>query len=141
MYVPHASKFLQYSASSSMAVESDGFSSTGEGKLASQIRQQIEMLNGKISETGVELDRCKQDQENFKLEYYKFRESNAKFETMMGQVSFCTWFLYKKIKYAQHAELSCKLKRVYHEKGHWNFFKQVLGGLLVPSVKSVAGAP
>ena len=71
-----------------MAVESDGFSSTGEGKLASQIRQQIEMLNGKISETSVELDRCKQDQENFKLEYYKFRESNAKFETMMGQVSF-----------------------------------------------------
>jgi len=74
-----------YSVSSTSMAE-DGFPASGEGKLSTQIRQQIEILNGKIAETGVDLDRCKQDQENFRLEYYKSRESNAKFQSMEEQL-------------------------------------------------------
>ena len=96
MYVPHNPYYYhhrsQYSVSSTSMAE-DGFPASGEGKLSTQIRQQIEILNGKIAETGVDLDRCKQDQENFRLEYYKSRESNAKFQSMEEQVRKCIWIV------------------------------------------------
>ncbi len=60
----------------------------GEGhnnELAAQIRQQIEILKGKVSETGMELDRCRQEQEAFSMEYYTFKENTAKLESMVAQ--------------------------------------------------------
>jgi len=57
-----------------------------EGELASQIRQQIEILKGRVSETGVELDRCRQEQEAFSMEYYSFREMAQKCESMQQQL-------------------------------------------------------
>jgi len=75
----------QYSASSSLAGTGSGFASA-EGEVASQIRQQIENLKGRVSETGMELDRCKQEQEGFSVEYYTFRESQTKVESMQQQL-------------------------------------------------------
>ena len=77
----------KYSASSNLAGSGSGFASA-EGEVASQIRQQIENLKGRVSETGVELDRCRQEQEGFSVEYYTFRESQTKFESMQQQVIF-----------------------------------------------------
>ena len=72
----------QYAAAAS---SSSGFV-PAEGELASQIRQQIEILKGRVSETGVELDRCRQEQEAFSMEYYSFREMAQKCESMQQQV-------------------------------------------------------
>ena len=72
----------QYAAAAS---SSSGFV-PAEGELASQIRQQIEILKGRVSETGVELDRCRQEQEAFSMEYYSFREMAQKCESMQQQL-------------------------------------------------------
>lgn len=58
----------------------------GEVDLAAQIRSEIELLKGKVTETGTVLDRCRQEQEAFSMEYYTYKENNAKFESMKQQV-------------------------------------------------------
>ena len=75
----------QYSGAGVMG--GGGYGSSGEGEVASQIRQQIEVLKGKVAETGVELDRCRQEQEAFSVEYYTLRESHVKYENMEQQVN------------------------------------------------------
>ena len=82
----------KYSASSSLAGTGSGFASA-EGEVASQIRQQIENLKGRVSETGMELDRCKQEQEGFSVEYYTFRESQTKVESMQQQVHYYFFYI------------------------------------------------
>lgn len=67
----------------------------GGGELSNQIRQQIEILKGKVTETGLELDRCRQEQEAFSMEYYTFKENNAKFESMQAQVCAFSLLLIK----------------------------------------------
>ena len=59
-----------------------------EGDIASQIRQHLSNLKVKVSETGAELDRIRQEQEAFSMEYYSFREMSGKFESMKQQVRF-----------------------------------------------------
>jgi len=79
----------QYSSGGSMDSGFANLGSRGEGgssELASQIRQQIEVLKGKIHETSVELDRCKQEQEVFSGDYFLFRENKAKFDSMQQQL-------------------------------------------------------
>ena len=61
---------------------------TTEGDIASQIRQHLSNLKVKVSETGAELDRIRQEQEAFSMEYYSFREMSGKFESMKQQVRF-----------------------------------------------------
>lgn len=51
--------------------------------MASHIRQQIAVLKQKVHETGLELDRCRQEQEAFSVEYYTFRERNIQFESFV----------------------------------------------------------
>ena len=67
-----------------------GSGSFSDGELVMEIRQQIEQLKAKVAETGAELDRCKQEQEAFSVEYYTFRDNNAKFENMQQQVMYHT---------------------------------------------------
>jgi len=57
-----------------------------EGDIASQIRQHLSNLKVKVSETGAELDRIRQEQEAFSMEYYSFREMSGKFENMKQQL-------------------------------------------------------
>merc|ERR1712083_436238 len=57
-----------------------------EGDIASQIRQHLSNLKVKVSETGAELDRIRQEQEAFSMEYYSFREMSGKFESMKQQL-------------------------------------------------------
>ena len=65
-----------------------GSGSFGDCELAMEIRQQIEQLKAKVGETGIELDRCRQEQEAFSVEYYTFRDNTAKFENMQQQVKY-----------------------------------------------------
>lgn len=58
---------------------------TGEGDMAAHIRQQIHVLKQKVQETGLDLDRCRQEQEAFSVEYYTFRERNIQFESFVQQ--------------------------------------------------------
>jgi len=58
---------------------------TAAADIGSQIRQTLENLKGKVSETGVELDRCRQEQEAFSVEYYTFKETNHKYEILLQQ--------------------------------------------------------
>ena len=53
--------------------------------MAAQIRQQISTHKQKVQETGAELDRCRQVQEAFSVEYYTFREKNVQFESFVEQ--------------------------------------------------------
>ena len=59
--------------------------SSGDGDMATHIRQQIAILKQKVQGTGVELDRCRQEQEAFSVEYYTFRERNVQFESFVQQ--------------------------------------------------------
>ena len=51
--------------------------------MGAHIRQQIPILKQKIQETGIELDRCRQEQEAFSVEYYTFRERKVQFESFV----------------------------------------------------------
>jgi signal transducer and activator of transcription 5B len=62
-----------------------GFGSPVGGDIGAQIRQTIEKLKNNVTETNGELDRCKQDQEAFSVEYYSFREQNQRYEAMLQQ--------------------------------------------------------
>ena len=53
-------------------------------------------LKVKVSETGAELDRIRQEQEAFSMEYYSFREMSGKFESMKQQVRFFTQLTHAK---------------------------------------------
>ena len=56
-----------------------------DADLASKIRQQIALLRQKVQETGQELDRCRQEQEAFSMEFHSFREKNVQFESFVQQ--------------------------------------------------------
>lgn len=66
-----------------------------EVDLAAQIRQEIELLKSKVAETGSVLDKCRQEQEAFSMEYYTYKENNAKFESMKQQVFFFLTIFFK----------------------------------------------
>ena len=51
-----------------------------------QIKEQIKVLRTKYSETVMELDRCKQEQEAFSVNYHTFMEKSAKQEQISKQV-------------------------------------------------------
>lgn len=53
--------------------------------IADQIRQQITSLKQRVQETGLELDRCKQEQEAFSVEYYHLQEKNIQFQSFVQQ--------------------------------------------------------
>jgi len=57
-----------------------------EGDIASQIRQHLSTLRTKISECGAELDRIRQEQEAFSMEYYTFKEMDGKVQNMKQQL-------------------------------------------------------
>jgi len=52
---------------------SGGSGGGGEAEMAAHLRQRIAELKQRVLDTGVDLDRCKQDQEAFSVEYYTFR--------------------------------------------------------------------
>ena len=79
--------FYQFSGGGNMA--NNPTFGTAAADIGSQIRQTLENLKGKVSETGVELDRCRQEQEAFSVEYYTFKETNHKYEILLQQV--CTY--------------------------------------------------
>jgi len=56
-----------------------------DSEMSTHLRQKIAELKQRTLETGAELDRCKQDQEAFSVEYYTFRERNLQFETFVQQ--------------------------------------------------------
>lgn len=53
--------------------------------MAAHIRQQIAVLKQKVQETGHDLDRCKQEQEAFSMEYYTFKERGSQLEQFVMQ--------------------------------------------------------
>ena len=53
-----------------------------------QIKQRIKFLRSKCSETGMELDRCKQEQETFSVNHHTYVEKTAKQDQMSKQVHF-----------------------------------------------------
>ena len=78
--------FYQFSGGQ-INMSGSGFGSpVGGGDIGAQIRQTIEKLKNNVTETNGELDRCKQDQEAFSVEYYSFREQNQRYEAMLQQV-------------------------------------------------------
>jgi len=70
---------------SQINMSGSGFGSPVGGDIGAQIRQTIEKLKNNVTETNSELDRCKQDQEAFSVEYYSFREQNQRYEAMLQQ--------------------------------------------------------
>ena len=58
---------------------------TGES-MNMQMKEQIKVLRTKYSETQMELDRCKQEQETFSVNYHTFMEKSAKQEQISKQV-------------------------------------------------------
>lgn len=87
--------FYQFSGSQ-INMSGSGFGSPVGGDIGAQIRQTIEKLKNNVTETNSELDRCKQDQEAFSVEYYSFREQNQRYEAMLQQVHtiFLVVYLY-----------------------------------------------
>jgi len=75
----------QFSGSQINMSSGSGFGSPVGGDIGAQIRQTIEKLKNNVTETNGELDRCKQDQEAFSVEYYSFREQNQRYEAMLQQ--------------------------------------------------------
>lgn len=72
-----------------------GFSSSGPASASSvaggesvdmQIKQQIKFLQSQHTETSMELDRCKQEQEAFSVTYHNFIENEAKQSQMAKQL-------------------------------------------------------
>jgi len=53
--------------------------------MGSQIRHQLSILQTKVNDTGIELDRCRQEQEAVTVEFYSFKEMEAKFDAMRTQ--------------------------------------------------------
>ncbi len=86
-YWPLFSRPPQYPSVGMVAGSTGGGFGSGDGELATQIRQQLELLKSKVTETGLELDRCRQEQEAFSVEYYSFRESSLRFENLQQQVN------------------------------------------------------
>ena len=80
--------FYQFSGSQINMSSGSGFGSPVGGDIGAQIRQTIEKLKNNVTETNGELDRCKQDQEAFSVEYYSFREQNQRYEAMLQQVLY-----------------------------------------------------
>ena len=56
-----------------------------DSDVATEIRQQIAMLKQRVNAAGGELDRCRQEQEAFSVEYNTFKERNVQFEQFILQ--------------------------------------------------------
>ena len=57
-----------------------------DADIGTQIRQKIEQLKASVTETSQELDRCKQEQEAFTIEYRSFQEQIRRYEAKVQQV-------------------------------------------------------
>ena len=69
-----------------VAVNALGASTTGtHNEVANKIKQQLAIMKQKIGETGVELDRCKNEQEQFSVEYYACRENSSRLVNLQQQ--------------------------------------------------------
>lgn len=55
-----------------------------QGQMDQIIRGKISILKQKVQETGMELDKCRQEQEAFSVEYYAFRESMNRTEALVA---------------------------------------------------------
>ena len=67
-------------------VDALGASTLGEhNEVANKIRQQLAMMKQKIGETGGELDRCKNEQEQFSVEYYDCRVNSSRLTNLQQQ--------------------------------------------------------
>ena len=63
-----------------------GASTSGtHGDVANKIRQQLAIMKQKIGETGGELDRCKNELEQFSVEYYACRENSSRLTNLQQQ--------------------------------------------------------
>jgi len=56
-----------------------------EQSLEQQIRQKLSVLKQRVAETGLELERCKHEQEAVTMEIYTFKENDAKYEQLKLQ--------------------------------------------------------
>ena len=73
----------QFSGGAGMANQSFG---SPDADIGTQIRQKIEQLKASVTETSQELDRCKQEQEAFTIEYRSFQEQIRRYEAKVQQV-------------------------------------------------------
>merc|ERR1712018_394743 len=73
----------QFSGGAGMANQSFG---SPDADIGTQIRQKIEQLKASVTETSQELDRCKQEQEAFTIEYRSFQEQIRRYEAKVQQL-------------------------------------------------------
>ena len=53
--------------------------------MGAQIRSELGVLKQRVTETGLELERCRNNQEAFSVEYHMLREQIAGFNTFVEQ--------------------------------------------------------
>ena len=56
----------------------------GDPQVGSQIREQITALKQRVQETGADLDKCRQEQEAFSVEYYTFKERDVQLSNFVA---------------------------------------------------------